>query len=202
MLFDALPDRVRRGPSIRERELGKNERLFRQGDASSAIFEVMSGRLRLLRRTIDGHLVTLHTARAGDLLGEAALFSDVYHCDALAATPSRVRVYPKPVLLSALRADPLLYEAFAARLARQLQAVRARLELRNIRSARERLLQYLRLSAGRDGRSITLDGQLQDVAADVGLTREAVYRALATLQAEGVIVRKQASLILNTDRAV
>lgn len=200
MLYEALPDRVRRDAAIRERDLAKDERLFRQGDPTSAIFEVESGCLRLLRRTVDDHLVTLHTARAGDLLGEAALFSEVYHCDALAAVPSRVRVYPKAVLLSALRSDPFLYEAFAARLARQLQAVRARLELRNIRSARDRLLQYLRLSVGSDGRSITLDGQLQDLAADVGLTREAVYRTLATLEAEGVIVRKQASLILKKNR--
>jgi CRP-like cAMP-binding protein len=199
MLFEALPDRVRRSAGIRGRELGKNERLFRQGDPATAIFEMISGRLRLLRRTVDGHLVALHSARTGDLVGEAALFSDVYHCDALAAAPSRVRIYPKAVLLAAFRSDALLYETFAQRLAQQLQAVRTRLELRNIRSARERLLQYLRLSAGRDGCSIELEGQLQDVAADIGLTREAVYRTLASLESEGVLVRKQGNVILKAD---
>jgi CRP-like cAMP-binding protein len=117
--------------------LAESEPLFQQGDRASAIFEVVSGRVRLERRTIDDHLVAMYTARPGDLLAEAALFSDVYHCDAIAAVTSRIRVYPKRALLTALRKSPLLFEAFAARLARQLQALRARLELRNIRSARD-----------------------------------------------------------------
>ena len=200
MLFDGLPDRAKRAATIRE--LVKNEWLFRQGDPASAIFEVVSGRVRLVRHTIDDHLVALHTARAGDLLAEAALFSDLYHCDALAAVPTHVRVYPKEILLSAFRAAPLLYENFAARLARQLQAVRLRLELRNIRSARDRLLQYLRLAAGRDGRSIPFEGQLQDLAADVGLTRESLYRTLALLETEGLIVRKPGSFTLKKAKNV
>lgn len=198
MLFDGLPDRARRSATIRDLE--KNEWLFRQADPASAIFEVVSGRVRLVRHTIDDHLVALHTARDGDLLAEVALFSDHYHCSALAAVPARVRIYPKESLLSSLRADPLLYENFASRLARQLQAVRARLELRNIRSARDRLLQYLRLSASRDGRSIPLEGQLQDLAADIGLTREAVYRTLALLETEGLIVRKSGGITLKKAR--
>lgn len=194
MFMNELPESARRQVSVRE--LAEGELLFQQGDTASAIFEVVSGRLRLVRRTIDDRLVALHTARPGDLLAEAALFSDVYHCDAIAATASRIRVYPKRVLLSALRKYPSLFEAFAARLARQLQALRARLELRNIRSARQRLLQYLLLSAGGDGRTVAIDGQLQDLAADLGLSREALYRTLALLEADGTIERSGIGIVL------
>jgi CRP-like cAMP-binding protein len=194
MLFDEVPDSVKRHVSLRE--LSPGERLFQQGDAASAIFEIVSGRVRLLRRTIDDHLVALFTARPGDLLAEAALFSDSYHCDGVAAIASSVRVYPKRPLLAALRKHPALFEAFAARLARQLQALRARMELRNIRSARERLLQYLRLSAEGGGRTVPIDGHLQDLAADLGLSREALYRTLAALEADGVIERVASGLLL------
>ncbi|KAB2914159.1 MAG: Crp/Fnr family transcriptional regulator [Hyphomicrobiaceae bacterium] len=193
-MFDELPQSVRRQTGARE--LAKGEPLFEQGDQASAIFEVLSGRVRLVRRTIDDHLVALFAARPGDLLAEAALFSDSYHCDAVAATRSRVRIYPKRVLLSALRKNPALFEGFAARLARQLQGLRARMELRNIRSARERLLQYLWLSADSDGRTVSIDGQLQDLAADLGLSREALYRTLAMLEADGIIERAVGGLIL------
>lgn len=199
MLFDEVPENVKRHVIVRELDL--DERLFQQGDLASAIFEVLSGRLRLVRRTVDDHLVSLHTARPGDLLAEAALFSDVYHCDAVAATASRVRVYPKRILLAALRKRPSLFEAFAARLARQLQALRARLELRSIRSARERLVQYLRLSAGDDGRTVTIDGHLQDLAADLGLSREALYRTLAALEADGEIKRSAIGIVLEKARS-
>lgn len=139
----------------------------------------------------------LHTARAGDLFAEAALFSDTYHCDAVAAVRSRVRIYPKAPLLAALRADSALLEAFTAELARRLQALRSRLELRDIRSARERVLQYLSsAAAGTDGRDVPIEGPLQDIAANLGLTREAFYRTLAALEAEGLISRSETLIVL------
>jgi CRP-like cAMP-binding protein len=178
------------------RELAPGELLFSQGDPAEAIYKLESGRLRLLRHTIDGHLVVLHTARRGEFFAEAALFADTYHCDAVAAAPSRVRVYPKARVMEALRADPALAEAFMARLARQLQELRARMELRNIRSARERVLQYLRLKAGDAGRRVAIEGQLQDIAAEIGMTREALYRTLAALEAEGSLSRSGTEILL------
>jgi len=178
------------------RELAPGDLLFSQGDPATAIFRVESGQLRLIRRTIDDHLVILHTARPGEFFAEAALFADAYHCDAVATAVSRVRIYPKLTVKAALRADPILAETFMARLARQLQQLRARMELRNIRSARDRVLQYLRLRAGTDGRSIAMEGQLQDIAAEIGMSREALYRTLATLEAEGYLTRTESKILL------
>ena len=98
--------------------------------------------------------------------------------------------------MAALRTDPALAETFIARLARQLQELRARMELRNIRSARERVLQYLWLRAGVDGRGVAIEGQLQDVAAEIGMSREALYRTLAALEAEGCLTRKDNAILL------
>jgi CRP-like cAMP-binding protein len=192
---DALPRSLEAGSVVRD--LAAGEILFRQGDRAAAIYKVESGRLRLVRRTQDDHLVILHTARRGEFFAEASLFADSYHCDALAAAPSRIRVYPKATVMAALRAEPALAEAFMARLAHQLQDLRARMELRNIRSARERVLQYLRLRAGLRGRSIAIEGQLQDIAAEIGMTREALYRNLATLEAEGSLTRLDSEIVLN-----
>src|SRR5271167_3584899 len=111
MSLDDLP--VALGSTIRE--LGSGDLLFRQGDQAAAIYKVESGRLRLIRRTVDDHLVILHTARRGEFFAEAALFAEAYHCDAVAAAPSRVRVYPKARVLEALRTDPGLASAFIAR---------------------------------------------------------------------------------------
>ena len=135
MFPDALPPSLEAGSIVRV--LSPGELLFRQGDRAAAIYKVESGRLRLIRRTVDDHLVILHMARRGELFAEASLFADAYHCDAVAAALSSVRVYPRAIVMDALRTDPALAEAMA-RLARQLQELRARMELRNIRSARER----------------------------------------------------------------
>ena len=178
------------------RVLGSGDLLFRQGDPAAAIYKVESGRLRLIRRTVDDHLVILHTARRGEFFAEASLFAEAYHCDAVAAAPSSVRVYPTQIVIEAMRMDPALAAAFMARLARQLQELRARMELRNIRSARDRVLQYLRLRAGTHGRSIAIEGPLQDIAAEIGMTREALYRTLAALETEGHLTRTETAILL------
>jgi len=187
-----LPLSLEAGSVIRE--LGAGEVLFEQGDRAAAIYKVESGRLRLVRRTVDDHLVILHTACRREFFAEASLFAATYHCDAVAAEPSRIRVYPKAKVMEALRTDPVLAPAFMARLAHQLQELRARMDLRSIRSARERVLQYLRLRADLDRRSIAIDGQLQDIAAEIGITREALYRTLAPLEAEGSIAREGSAI--------
>ena len=191
---DWLPESVAPGATLRE--LAAGEELFRRGDRAAAIFAVESGRLRLVRRTVDDHLVILHTASAGELFAEAALFATTYHCDAIAARASRVHVFSKVKLLAAMRAEPAIIEAFAAALAHRLQALRARLELRNIRSARARLLHYLALAAGPDGRTVKLDGHLQDIADDLGLSREALYRTLVKLESGGLIMRTKTTILL------
>jgi|SRR5215471_3658246 len=178
------------------RVLASGELLFRQGDRAAAIYKVESGRLRLIRRTVDDHLVILHTARCGEFFAEASLFADAYHCDAVSAVQSSDGRIPKESVMDALHADSAFAEAFMARLARQLQELRARMELRNIRSVRDRVLQYLRLRAGTDCRSIAIEGYLQDIAAEIGMTREALYRALAALGAEGHLARTKTAIML------
>ena len=192
--LDWLPTAIRERSRVRELEAG--EALFRQGDKTFAIFEIERGRLRLIRNTVASHPVVLHTARAGELFAEAALFASTYQCDAVAAAASRVRIYPKRELLSAFRTDPVLGERFTALLAHEILALRAQLEERNIRSARERVLHHLALAAGPDERTMPLDGTLMDLAAEIGLTHEALYRTLAALKKEGAIRRTRSGIAL------
>lgn len=192
--LDWMPASVRQRSTVRKLEAG--ETLFRQGDKASAIFEVEQGRLQLIRHTIDDHPVVLHAARKGELLAEAALFASAYHCDAVAPIASLVRGYPKRELLAAMRADPAIAQRFMALLAHQVHALRARLEERNIRSARERVLHHLALMAGDDGRTMRLDGTLVELAGEIGLSHEALYRTLAALEKAGVIQRSGSAIVL------
>jgi CRP/FNR family transcriptional regulator, dissimilatory nitrate respiration regulator len=192
--LDWLPPAIRQRSTVRKLDAG--ESLFRQGNKASAIFEVEQGRLRLVRNTIDSHPVVLHTARKGELFAEAALFAGTYHCDAMAAIASRVRVYSKRELLAAFRSDPAIGERFMAVLAHQIHALRARLEERNIRSAHERVLHHLALTAGKDGRTVYLDGTLMDLAVEVGLAHEVLYRTLADLEKSGTIARTRSAIVL------
>jgi CRP/FNR family transcriptional regulator, dissimilatory nitrate respiration regulator len=181
---------------LERRSLARNEVLFRQGDKVTSIYFVETGRLRLERRTFDGRSLILGTTPAGEFFVESALFSDTFHCDAVATDPSRVRVYPKAAVLNVLRADPASAMDFLALVARQVIKLRQQMEIMKVRSAKERVTLYLDLNAGPDGRTVNLHGQLQDIASELGLTREALYRTLASLEQAGAIERAGERIVL------
>ncbi len=172
-----------------DRKLKAGEALFHLGDRTGGFYEVIAGRVRMTRVDRSGHETVLYVSRAGETLAEASLFSPAYHCDAIASTDAVVRVYPKAAVLDALAKDAKAAQSFTAALARQVMGLRTRIEQRNIRSARERLRHFLALNAGADGRTIVLRGTLKELAAELGLTHEALYRTLAALEKAGEIKR-------------
>jgi CRP-like cAMP-binding protein len=185
-----------------ERKLKAGEPLFHLGDKTTGMFEVVAGRVRLTRVDRSGRETVLYVAGPGETIAEASLFSPAYHCDAAAATDAVVRVYPKPAVLAAFAKDPKAAQAFSATLARQVMSLRTRLAQRDIRSARERLRHYLSLNTGADGRNVTLSGTLKDLAAELGLTHEALYRTLAALERAGEIRRARGRIVLTRRRGV
>ena len=171
-----------------ERRLGRDEALFRQGEPTTSVFLIRRGRLRMVRNLASGDRITIHTGRAGELFAEGALFSDVYQCDAIAAEPTRVCACGKAAMLAAIRDSPATMFALLERVTHSLHHARAMRELRNIRSADDRVLQHLQLSASKDG-AVVFDRPLLEVAEDLGLSHEAYYRSLATLVRAGAIKR-------------
>ncbi|MDP2809980.1 MAG: Crp/Fnr family transcriptional regulator [Rhodocyclaceae bacterium] len=177
------------------RRMAAGDTLFHRGDKAFGIFFLAAGRLRLQRVTPDGGTVTLHVVRAGEMFAEASLFAERYHCDATAETDCEVWLYPKDQLTARLRGDPASLWSFAAGLASSLHGLRQRYELKQIRSAPERVLQFLRLRCDAAG-AYRPDGSLKDLAAELGLSHEALYRALAKLEKAGHIARDGSDLRL------
>jgi CRP-like cAMP-binding protein len=197
---DWLPAAVR--ASAIERKLKAGEPLFHLGDKTAGLFEVIAGRVRLVRVDRSGRETVLYVAGPGETIAEASLFSPAYHCDAVAGTDATVRVYPKSAVLAAFAKDQKAAQAFSATLARQVMSLRTRLAQRDIRSARERLRHFLALNAGADGRTVILQGTLKDLAAELGLTHEALYRTLAVLERAGEIRRAGDKIVLVRRRSV
>jgi CRP/FNR family transcriptional regulator, dissimilatory nitrate respiration regulator len=177
-----------------DRRLQAGQALFRSGDRTVGLYEVLTGKVRLVRVDRSGREAVLQVAASGDTLAEASLYSPAYHCDAIATSAATVRLYPKAVLFAELARDPKFAQAFSAMLARQVMALRTRLERRNIHAARDRVRHFLAVNAGADGRTVALPGTLKELAADLGLTHEALYRTLAGMEAEGEIKRTDSTI--------
>ena len=170
--------------------------LFRRDDAADHLFLIQQGRLHMLRHLASGHAIIIHAGRAGELFAEGALFADTYQCDAQAAEQSVVASCPKHEARRALVGSPSLAMAWIERVTRQLHAARTLLELRNIRSAEDRVMQHLRLRADPAG-EIAVEGRLLDGAAELGLSCEAYYRSLAALERAGLISRGRRTIRLS-----
>jgi len=197
---DWLPAELR-AAAVR-RNLKAGEALFHIGGKTEGLYEIVAGRVRLARVDRSGHEVVLYVAGPGETIAEASLYSPAYHCDAIASTDAQVRLYPKRAVLAAFARDDKAARAFTAMLARQVMSLRTRLEQRDIRSARERLRHYLALNAGADGRTVELRGTLKDLAGELGLTHEALYRTLAALAKSGEIKRDGRRITLQRRRRV
>ncbi|MBR0970435.1 MULTISPECIES: Crp/Fnr family transcriptional regulator [Bradyrhizobium] len=180
-----------------ERALKAGEVLFRSEQRTVGLYEVITGKLRLVRVDRAGREALLHVAVAGETLAEASLFAPAYHCDAIATTNAVVRLYPKAIVLTEFERNPETAQAFMAMLARQVMKLRTRVEQRNIHSARDRVRHYLALNTGADGRNVKLTGTLKDLAGELGLTHEALYRTLADMAAAGEIERLKGKIRLS-----
>jgi CRP/FNR family transcriptional regulator, dissimilatory nitrate respiration regulator len=192
---DWLPANVR--AAAIEHKLKAGESLFRLGTKAVGLYEVIAGRVRLSRVDRSGREIVLHVAGPGETLAEASLFSSQYHCDAIASTNAIVRIYPKREVLAAFEQNQKAAQAFTGMLAHQVMSLRTRIEQRNIRSARERVRHFLTLNVGPDRRTVELPGTLKDLAAEIGLTHEALYRTLGALERSGEIKRRGEKILLS-----
>jgi len=165
--------------------------LFHQGAAVENIYVVNRGRIKLIRNTEDGSPVVLQLAMAGDMLAEASLFFDTYHCAAMVdSSVAELSIFDRHELLSALQASPTAAMKILELFAHRIRKLRALLEIRNIRSARQRIHAWLRFEANNEY-EIVLKMSYKDVAYQLGLAHETFYRALKQLEQDGRIIRKK-----------
>ena len=159
-----------------ERTIEEGETLFRRGDRVEFAFLVRAGQISLCRALRDGGLLNLHTVNSAELVAEASLFADRYHCDAVAEARTKFSVVSKTELMSYLAdsdsSDQLSPKAFE-RTARELQNLRTRIEIMRLRKVAHRLDAYLELYGSPD-----VGGWVR-VADWIGVTPPALYRELA-----------------------
>jgi CRP-like cAMP-binding protein len=151
------------------------ERLFREGQPVTHLHLVCSGEVLLERVLPQGGRLVLQRAAADDVLAEASVFAERYHCDAVVTATAGIARVALSDLHEAARRDPALMTGFARHLAHQLQRARQQSELLALRGVGERLDAWLGLNSG----ALPEKGRWRDLAAALGVTPEALYRELA-----------------------
>jgi len=165
----------------RDQKVAAGEAVFRAGDPVRSLFLVKAGTLRLVRTLPHGLQLTLQRAGAGAILAEASLFADRYHCDAAASEHSILRVIALREVKAALREDSALALALARDLSVEVQRVRTHAEILSLKTVAERVDAWTAVN----GDTLPPKGRWRQVASDIGVTPEALYRELALRRSRG-----------------
>jgi CRP-like cAMP-binding protein len=155
--------------------------LFHQRDPVAEVFLLTAGHAELRRHQADGALVVLHRAGPGDMLAEASLYAARYHCDGVCTAPAEIAAAPRGAVRACLEGNPAHGAAWAAHLARTLQATRHRAELLTRRTVAARLDGWLDWHGG----ALPARGRWRGLAEELGVTPEALYRELARRKGGG-----------------
>ena len=155
--------------------LSRGRFLFHRGDPVSDLFLVTAGSVELLRRQAGGNTLVLQRAGPGAIIAEASIFASRYHCDAMAASTGSLLAIPVSVVHDRFEKDPAFGRSWTARMASELQDTRFRAEILSLRTVAERLDAWL---GSRDD-ALPARGQWKNIAAEIGVTPEALYREIA-----------------------
>ena len=161
--------------ALLRRSLNAGEFLFHQGDEVQSLFIVASGLVELIRHQPDGASIVLQRAAERTILAEASVYSQSYHCDAIAQAPAKIFELSRTSFLKHLRQDEYLAHQWAAHLAREVQSARYRSEIMTLYTVAERLDAWL---VWQDN-ALPPKGERKSVATQIGVSPEALYRELA-----------------------
>jgi CRP-like cAMP-binding protein len=177
IMFDDLIDRLVAKADKRVRA-EPGEQLFCAGDRVAAVFVVLEGGVRLIRIQADGEALGLQRAGAGDLLAEASMFAERYHCDAYADGPTTLARVPRSRVESLMRDDAGWLRGMAARLAHEMQRTRLRAEMLSLKRVDRRVEAWLTFNG-----TLPERGGWARLAEELAVSPEALYRELAKRRA-------------------
>lgn len=173
------------------RRYAAGEILFHQGDASDALYVLLSGRLRVYSGNANGREVVYNVLEPGDTFGELLLDGGPRSASVQAISESECLMIKGDTLHGLIRDHP----EFAERLMRLLIA-RLRQATRTIHSLAlegvfERVVALLEETANEDGDTRHVPALLtqQEIANRVGATREMVNHVMQRLLRGGYLAR-------------
>ena len=173
--------------------LRPGEMLFRQGDAPSGFYGVLSGTLKISSLREDGREAILVWLEAGNWMGEISQIDRLPRThDATALVAASVLVVPQPVF-AALMGGVAFAQAIASLLAARVRLLYGMVEDTALRSMRARVARRLLLLARGDATMASSSRPVVPVSQEalammLGVTRQTLSKELKVLAAQGAVL--------------
>ena len=167
--------------------LTKGEYLFHTDDKVQGIYYVIKGEIKALRHQIKGSDVVMVRSQKGDYFAESALAVDNYICDAVCTRAAQVAFLPKNNFITSMKNSDFSL-AFSLSLAKNARQQCSRYERMRLHKAKDRLLHFLICESDTRGQLIW-HSPLVELAGELAIEPETLYRVVAELQHDGSIHR-------------
>ncbi|MGP0061307.1 MAG: Crp/Fnr family transcriptional regulator [Beijerinckiaceae bacterium] len=171
-------------------------------DATSDVYFIIAGEVRVLIRTSAGKEIILGEMRAGQFFGELAAIDGLKRsANVTALTRSELCIMPANVFREVIGASKTTCDCILRLLTGRVRELNARLAEHSIFDLKHRLYsELLRMAGPRPGRpserSVTPPPFHHVLAARIGCRREQVTRELSSLAQEGLIEKTRGALVL------
>lgn len=161
--------------AVAQKSFVKGDHLFHRDDPACMLFLITGGCVNLVRFQADGNQSLLQRSTAGTVLAEASLFSERYHCDAVAMAATESLLVPVPTVRKMLEDDLIFAGEWMAHLSRELVSARKRSEIAALRTVSARLDAWI---AWNDS-GFPARGDWRGLADEIGVSPEALYREIS-----------------------
>jgi CRP/FNR family transcriptional regulator, cyclic AMP receptor protein len=162
------------------RILNRGDVLFTEGDEPNELFVVVSGRVAMANRSIDGRESVLALMERGDLFGEMPLFDGLARsAEARALEPSEVIAIPYEPVRKLYEGRPALLWKVVALLATRIRSTDEALADSVFLDVTGRTAKRL-LELSGDADEFSLPVTQEELAGMVGASRERVNKAIAS----------------------
>lgn len=162
--------------------------LFNQNECRGFAL-VLDGKLRIQYLSDNGREITMYRVGRGDYC-HLTILRLLFHKDVRFEVHSegevKVAMIPAPVFIKTLSGQPDFLQDMYLNLADKMNALYSVIDHIGFESVEERLIQYLSQQTAERGTAV-LPLTHEQIAVDIGATREAVTRTLGRMQEEGTV---------------
>lgn len=190
-----------------QRRYREGEVVCSQGDPGDALYGVVTGRVRISTGDADGREIFLNIMEPGDTFGEIALLDGgMRTATAVAMAPSELVALRRDHLMELLQREPQVALELLRLCGERLRWTSGQVEDAALLGTGARLAKRLLSLAelhgehGSDGRKLRISQE--DLAAFLGITRQAVNQQLQAWKAQGWVKLGRGSVSVLDERAL
>jgi CRP-like cAMP-binding protein len=185
-----------------EKKIEKGQTLLFEGEQSEYMYFIISGAVKVYKRSVNGKEQILNVASTGETLNDVSTF-DGGGCatDILAMTPVSLYAIKKEEMKALFAKYPKVALNAAGVLASKVRRDSSLVEVLSFDQVISRLARLILKQAVAEGGLLPLFTQ-QDLAAMVGTSRVVVNRSLRTMEEKGTIRLQRRRIVITDEEAL